>query len=213
MGLVYLRALDSQTKFAIWRIEESDDELLSKLQLDEKEKARLESFAKNKRRKHWLATRVLLRTLLQTPDYIECVSDENGKPYLANFPEKISLSHSFDYAAAMISTKGEVGIDMELISEKIERITTKFLKPEELAFISNSTDRLPQLYACWSAKEAVYKVQGKHGVSFLQNMTILPFDFQNQGILQMLLTTKYQDRLLEVHYEKFNNYMLCYVVA
>ncbi|ULT28643.1 hypothetical protein KUH03_20360 [Sphingobacterium sp. E70] len=46
MSLVYLREIDSQTKFAIWRIEESDDDLLSKLQLDEREKAKLASFNK-----------------------------------------------------------------------------------------------------------------------------------------------------------------------
>ena len=35
MALVYLRELNTQTKFAIWKIEESAEELLSKLQLDE----------------------------------------------------------------------------------------------------------------------------------------------------------------------------------
>ncbi|ULT29242.1 hypothetical protein KUH03_20355 [Sphingobacterium sp. E70] len=78
----------------------------------------------------------MLRTLLNTSRYIDCPSDANGKPYLANFPQKISLSHSFDYAAAMISTEGEVGIDMEIIKTKVERIQHKFLKPVELAFIS-----------------------------------------------------------------------------
>lgn len=212
MSLVYLREIDSQTKFAIWRIEESDDDLLAKLQLDEREKATLSSFNKGKRRLHWLATRVLLRTLLNTNLYIDCPSDTNGKPYLANFPQKISLSHSFDYAAAMISTNGEVGIDMEIIETKVERIQHKFLKLEELAFIPNSDIRYEQLYACWCAKEAVYKLQGNPGVSFLQHMTIQPFDYQKQGILSLVLNHDQTHLTFEVHYEKFNEYMLAYAV-
>ncbi|MDM1293923.1 4'-phosphopantetheinyl transferase superfamily protein [Sphingobacterium sp. N143] len=212
MSLVYLREIDNQTKFAIWRIEESDDDLLSKLQLDEREKAKLGSFNKGKRRLHWLATRVLLRTLLNTTHYIECPSDANGKPYLANFPQKISLSHSFDYAAAMISTKGEVGIDMEIIKTKVERIQHKFLKPLELDFIAKDHSRYEQLYACWCAKEAIYKLQGNSGVSFLHNMTILPFDYQKQGVLKLVLENNQSQCTFEVHYEKFNEYMLAYAV-
>lgn len=212
MSLVYLREIDNQTKFAIWRIEESDDDLLSKLQLDEREKAKLATFNKGKRRLHWLATRVLLRTLLNTSRYIECPSDSNGKPYLANFPQKISLSHSFDYAAAMISTKGEVGIDMEIIKTKVERIQHKFLKPAELAFITQDQSRYEQLYACWCAKEAIYKLQGNAGVSFLNNMTIHPFEYQTQGILRLELDSNQNTHIFEVHYEKFNEYMLAYAV-
>ncbi|MGE8290096.1 MAG: 4'-phosphopantetheinyl transferase family protein [Sphingobacterium sp.] len=213
MSLVYLREIDSQTKFAIWRIEESDDDLLSKLQLDEREKAKLASFNKGKRRLHWLATRVLLRTLLNTSRYIDCPSDANGKPYLANFPQKISLSHSFDYAAAMISTEGEVGIDMEIIKTKVERIQHKFLKPVELAFITQGDTRYEQLYACWCAKEAIYKLQGNSGVSFLNNMTIQPFEYQKQGVLKLELDSNHTHQTFEVHYEKFNEYMLAYAIG
>ena len=213
MSLVYLREIDSQTKFAIWRIEESDDDLLSKLQLDEREKAKLGSFNKGKRRLHWLATRVLLRTLLNTSRYIDCPSDANAKPYLANFPQKISLSHSFDYAAAMLSTEGEVGIDMEIIKTKVERIQHKFLKPIELAFITKGETRFEQLYACWCAKEAIYKLQGNSGVSFLNNMTIQPFEYQKQGVLKLELDCSHNKQIFEVHYEKFNEYMLAYAVG
>lgn len=213
MSLVYLREIDEQTKFAIWRIEESDEDLLSKLQLDEREKAKLASFNKGKRRLHWLATRVLLRTLLNTSKYIDCPSDANGKPYLVNFPQKISLSHSFDYAAAMISTRGEVGIDMEIIKTKVERIQHKFLKPAELDFISRGVNQYEQLYACWCAKEAIYKLQGNSGVSFLNNMSILPFEYQSQGLLQLVLNHNQRQCIFDVHYEKFNEYMLAYSVG
>jgi len=211
MALVYLRELDSESKFAIWRIEESEEELLSKLQLDRREQTLLASFSKGKRKLHWLATRVLLRKLLQTNEFINCPSDANGKPYLVDFPQKISLTHSFDYAAVMISDVKEVGIDMELIKDKVLRIAHKFLKAEELAFIPEE-DKIAQLYACWCAKEAIYKLQGNTGVSFLHNMTIEPFQYLDQGTLQLQLHTKETNRRYKIHYEKFADYMLGYVV-
>ena len=62
MSLVYLRELDQHTKFAIWRIEEDEQTLSNQLQLDALEEQKLISLSNGKRRLHWLATRVLLRT-------------------------------------------------------------------------------------------------------------------------------------------------------
>lgn len=212
MGLVYLRELDSESKFAIWKIEESSEELIAMLQLNEDERNTLQNLNKGKRTLHWLATRVLLRQLLQTEDYIRCIPDCNGKPYLPDFPLQISLTHSFDYAGALLSKKGACGIDLELVKDKIERIKTKFLKPEELAAVPDDVNRIEYLYACWCAKEAVYKLQGNKGTSFQQNMTVLPFEYSPQGVMQVRLHTQTVDQLLPVYYERFNDYMLGYVV-
>ncbi|MBE8722885.1 4'-phosphopantetheinyl transferase family protein [Sphingobacterium pedocola] len=211
MALVYLRELDSTTKFAIWKIEENVQELLTKLQLDEREKAKLQQLSKGKRTLHWLATRVLLRYLLQTNEYINCPSDSNGKPYLPDYPYKISLTHSFDYAGVMLSTNGECGIDLEIVKDKVLRIKEKFLKPEELNFISSEFE-IEQLYACWCAKEAVYKLQGNKGISFLHDMTIQPFNYKAQGVMTLVLKKGNGEYSFHVHYEKFNAYMLGYVV-
>src|SRR5690606_21450081 len=132
MALVYLRELNPKTKFAIWKIEESAEELLGKLQLDDAEKLKLQQMSKGKRTLHWMATRVLLRYLLQTDQYIHCPSDNNGKPYLPDYPYKLSLTHSFEYAGVMLSTQGECGIDLEIVKNKVVRIKNKFLKDEEL---------------------------------------------------------------------------------
>lgn len=209
MALVYLREFDNNVRFAIWRIEESAEALIGRLQLDDREKAILNRLNKGKRTLHWLATRVLLRNMLDTPGYINCPSDENGKPYLANFPQRISLTHSFDYAAVMMSDQGEVGIDLELVKPKIVRIADKFMKPHELEAIGK--DDIGKLYACWCAKEAVYKLQGNKGVSFKDNMTIQPFDFQDQGVLFLELDAPNRKELFKVYYEKFQEYMLGYV--
>lgn len=210
MALVYLRELDSDTKFAIWKIEETVEELLDRLQLDEREKSVLERFSKGKRTLHWLASRVLLRYLLKTDEFISCPSDENGKPYLSNYPYEISFTHSYDYAGLIMSQKGPCGIDLEIVKDKVLRIKEKFMKPNELAFIQS--DNIEQLYACWCAKEAVYKLQGNKGISFLENMTILPFQYKPQGVMTVMLRKGRLVRSFQVYYEKFQDYMLGYVV-
>src|ERR1700743_1118471 len=151
MAIAYRQQIDDDTEFAIWKIEEEADELYSQLQLDEQEKAYYEQLKVGKRHLHWLGTRVLLRKMLNTDEYIDCKVDEHGKPYLVNLPYHISLTHSFDYAAVMISKKQPVGIDIEQVNEKVERIARKFMRSEELAFI-DSAHRIPQLYVCWCAK-------------------------------------------------------------
>src|SRR5690606_20414702 len=122
MALAYLKEIDEHSRIALWKIDESAEELLAHLQLDETEKAKLHSLSKGKRTLHWLATRVLLRYLLASPEYINCPSDKNGKPYLPDFPYEISLTHSFDYAGVMLSRKGACGIDLEIVKEKVVRI-------------------------------------------------------------------------------------------
>lgn len=211
MALVYFKNLNPQTKIAIWKIEETEDFLIQKLQLNDVETEKLASLGKGKRTLHWLATRVLLRTLLNTEDYISCPSDTNGKPYLPDYPYKISLTHSYEYAGVILTSTGECGIDIEIIKEKVSRIKEKFLKPEELAFI-NPKHEIEQLYACWCAKEAIYKLQGKKGVSFLHNMTIQPFEYDNSGTITLHLNKKNNTKSFTVYYEKFQEYMLGYSI-
>lgn len=213
MALAYFRELDQNTRFALWRVEETAEDLMDRLQLDDREISILSKLNKGKRTLHWLATRVLLRQMLDTPGFIDCPSDANGKPYLANFPQRISLTHSFDFVGVMVCEDREVGIDLELVKPKIIRIADKFMKPEEMRFLpTDSQMAIDVLYACWSAKEAVYKLQGNKGVSFRDDMTILPFKLQEQGVLELELHGSLRKERFRVYYERFQDYMLAYVM-
>ena len=210
MALAYHKDIDPQTSFALWKIDEQANDLITQLQLKDHETSYLETLINDKRNLHWLSTRVLLRTMLNTQDYIDCQVDEHGKPYLANFPYFISLSHSFDYAAVMVSKNKPVGIDIELIKDKIERIAHKFMNDEELSFI-DPPNRTEQLYACWCAKEAIYKLQGKKNVSFLHNIRLNPFHYQPVGSIQASLELEDSRKDFEVQYQKMDGYMIGYV--
>lgn len=84
MPIVYRKHIDEQTSLAVWKIEETEEQLLAGLQLKQHELDVIASLSNGKRALHWLSTRLLLRTMLNTADYIDCQMDEHGKPYLVN---------------------------------------------------------------------------------------------------------------------------------
>lgn len=210
MAIAYRKQVDSDTEFALWKIEERAEDLYSQLQLDEHEKAYVELLSHGKRHLHWLGTRVLLRTMLNTSEYIDCKVDEHGKPYLVELPYHISLSHSFDYAAVMMSKSRPVGIDVEQVKEKVERIAPKFMRPEELAFIGDQ-DKINQLYVCWCAKEAVYKCYGQKEVSFADNISLDAFNFDGEGTVGAHLKKGAVNLDYRVDYLRYDGYMIGYV--
>jgi 4'-phosphopantetheinyl transferase len=207
MGIAYRKRVDNDTEFALWKIEENAEELYQQLQLDEEEKAFIQKLSNSKRYLHWLGTRVLLRKMLNTEEYIDCKIDEHGKPYLTSIPYHISLSHSFEYAGVMISKSKPVGIDIEKIDQKVERITKKFMRTEELAFIKPEHN-IKQLYACWCAKEAVYKCYGRKEVSFLNHIFLEKFDYREDGNLHAKIKNDEVSLDFEVEYLQFNEYMI-----
>jgi len=210
MAIAFRKQVDPDTEFALWRIEEEADALYGQLQLNEHEKAFVEQLANGKRHLHWLATRVLLRTMLDTSEYIDCQIDKHGKPYLVNLPYHISLSHSFDYAAVMISKSRPVGIDIEQIKQKVERIAPKFLRPAERAVI-DPQHKIAHLYVCWCAKEAIYKCYGQKEVSFLDNIALEAFSFAEEGSVNANLHKGEVDLDFRVEYMQYEDYMLGYV--
>ena len=209
MGIAYRKKVDGDTELALWKIEENAEELYQQLQLDEEEQSYLQKLSSSKRYLHWLGTRVLLRKMLNTEEYIDCRADEHGKPYLTSIPYHISFSHSFDYAAVMISKNKPVGIDIERVDQKVERIVKKFLREDELAFIQPK-HRIMQLYTCWCAKEAIYKCYGRKEVSFINHIYLNAFDYQEVGILHAAIKNETVNLDFEVEYFHFNDYMIGY---
>lgn len=213
MPVVFNKQIDENTILGVWKIEETEAQLLAGLQLKQHELDIIQSLSNGKRSLQWLSTRLLLRTLLKTNDYIDCQIDEHGKPYLANIDAHISLSHSYDYAAVIVSKTNKVGIDIELIKHKIKSIKHKFLSDIELAQ-KQIGDNTNGLYVAWCAKEAIYKWHGKKGLEFRQHIHIKPFKLKKEGCLQALIDLPEGTKQLLVNYFKTSDgYMLGYVVS
>lgn len=213
MPIVYQKQIDEQTQLAVWKIEETEEQLLAGLQLKQHELDVIATLSNGKRALHWLSTRLLLRTMLNTQEYIDCRMDDHGKPYLVDSDTQISLSHSYDYAAVIVSQHKKVGVDIELIKHKIKSIKHKFLSDLELSQ-KQIGDNTNGLYVSWCAKEAIYKWNGKKGLEFKQHIHIKPFKLKDEGALQVLVDLPEGSRELEVKYFKTaDGYMLGYVVA
>jgi 4'-phosphopantetheinyl transferase len=92
---------------------------------------------------------------------------ERGKPFVEGGPF-FSVSHSGDYAAALVSPDAPVGIDIE--NTENERgaqflsLANKAFHPEELRYFNRNPGRR-RFYEIWTQKEAFVKMNGE-GLSF-----------------------------------------------
>jgi len=110
-----------------------------------------------------------------------------------------------------MSKKATVGIDIEQIKEKVERIATKFMKPAEMAFINADAHRIEHLYVCWCGKEAIYKCYGQKEVSFVNHIFLTPFEFARQGSVNAHLQKGNVAIDYKVEYMQYEDYMIGYV--
>ena len=212
MPLIYHKQLPNHTQMGVWKVEESIDDLKSRLILDEKELAFYKSLNKGKRNLHWLSGRVLIRNLLNTYHFIEVRSDECGKPHLVNFDYELSISHSQEYAAVIISKK-RVGIDIEQIRPKIRRIAHKFMREEEQAILSdNEETAIRQMYVIWTGKEALYKLYGKRKLNFREHMQFEPFELGSPGSARGWLLKNDERKAFVVTFEELDGYMMAYTI-
>jgi len=210
MPLELEKRICDDTTLGLWRVEESIDELRQHLQLNEEEEHFYQTLKKNKRNLHWLSSRVLLRKLLHTDEFIEVGSTGKGKPILINFDYELSISHSFDYAAVIIS-KNKVGVDIERMGEKIRIIRDRFLSKEEIAGMKNPDD-LRELYIYWGIKESMYKLEGKGDLNFKKHLIVSPFDPSNEGDAACMIHKNGESRILKGHYFILGNYVLTWAV-
>ena len=158
------------------------------------------------RNTQWLAGRAALDAL--DIDVAKIVKDDFGKPNIQGKGKEISLSHCNQYAAA-IASKVQVGIDIEQITPRIERIAKRFVHDDEWRFI-NDTDRLTVLYLLWSAKEALYKLYGKKAVDFKNHMIASPFKLQKHGWFHLTFK-KEKEQTFVMQYEVYDNHTLVWV--
>ncbi len=210
MPIVWSKNLAEKGKIAIWEISESVEALYSMLQLDEKEQQHFHALSKA-RQKQWLGSRVLLRTLLQTEQYIELTIDEHRKPFLNNLPFEIAISHANHLAAVIIYEGKKVGVDIEKISERILKIKNKFLSPEELKFIASSNE-LEQLHVCWGAKESLFKLYGKGSLPFIDGIKIAAFEYDTTGEVAASIAIPAYHANFNVQYLKYEDFMLTWVI-
>ena len=174
MPLHLTENIDSVGVFAIWKLAESEDELLKLRPLSEQENKEFSYLKNSKRRKEWLANRILLEHLAGKDFAIDYLP--NGKPLLLNPKLILSISHSENFVAVFVSENREIGIDIEKNRDNIKLLKHKFLLLEESQSMDNADNQL--LHIFWGAKEAMYKMYSSHCPLFTEHLTVSCVDYQ-----------------------------------
>jgi 4'-phosphopantetheinyl transferase len=162
---------NTKTTIKIWNITEAFDILLKPLSLKEATMQRVMNMKSDIHRRGFLSVRHLLRTF--DYDDTDLYYDALGKPYLID-GKHISITHSFQYAAVIISDK-KVGIDIEQQRPVIQHIATKFIDFESIFLCEQDVLYIQQLTKIWCIKESVYKLMATPGLSFKQHILTIPF--------------------------------------
>lgn len=163
--------INESTNVKVWHIQESESELMNSIFISESSRERLDTMKSEIHRKGFLAVRKLLSCFEYTDE--DLVYNIDGKPLLSD-GKFISISHSFDYAAVVISDCS-VGVDIEKLRSKISNVSSKFINSEAIFISSNLSTEIERLTAIWTTKEALYKLYGKPGLSLKDNCIVLPF--------------------------------------
>ena len=210
MPLTYYKQVGTDARMALWKIEESCDQLSSMLGKDCQDVSRPNS-DKDRVNLQWLASRNLIRQMLSENEPMVVQKDVFGKPHLSGSPYKISISHSFDYAAVLINSDCEAGIDIEKISDRAVRVSSKFISTEEFKMLRQPNDQ-EMVTLIWAMKEAVYKFYGRKELDFRKHIRVNPFNLQRVGHCAVDLLKGQEAQQLMVRYEKFGDYMIAYVL-
>lgn len=159
-----------QIQIEIWHITESVDELLAMLILTPAGKQLFESYKNEKRKKEWLASRLLLQKI-NNEKPVTVRYTKKGRPFKQKSMPWFSVSHTTDYVAVASSNTSPIGVDIEIPSDRILKIKNRFLSLNELASLNN-TSQITTLMTCWCVKEATIKHLDLPGIDFQNNIQI-----------------------------------------
>jgi phosphopantetheinyl transferase len=167
--------------WAIWQITETRDFLFSEFP---KEYLEDSFFKKNseQHQKEYLASRLLIINLLEIwqEDFDGIIKDKFGKPQLKGLPFSVSISHSQDYAVAILHRKKSIGIDIERIDKRLTKVIPRLFTQEEQEFGLTLENKC----TLWCAKEAMYKWHGKRELDFKKHIQVNSWEPFKGEILQ-----------------------------
>ncbi len=137
--------------------------------------------------------------------------DPWGKPHLKD-DRYISITHSHQFTGIIVSDTKDVGIDIELQREKILRIANKFTPLEEYKTIANTDALIRKLTIVWGAKESLFKIYAKQGLSFLHHVEVHDFRLRCHGNNCRDPLSTGTIRPISIHFFEFEGYTCVYAI-
>ena len=199
MPLHSFQLLSPTAVLGLWHLTEAPGALWLLLPQAPTYRALLPPMGNARRQAQWLAGRVLIHALankvsaLSLTDFV-VQNDATGRPWLAGAQPgpTVSLSHSGEWVAAVLALDGGVGVDVEIIRDKAQRLATKFLNPIEWTAARAAAAAAPAAAAAhytllWSTKETLYKLAAKRGITFKTQLLLDSFAEKQSGEIPVTL--------------------------
>lgn len=184
---------DNNTWLALWQMSESLEQLPVSSQVD------LSAFPSLRRKKEKLTEYLLLKELTGEESLVIRHNDD-GAPFVDGY--FISLSHTEGWAAMILSKSHRVGIDIEYVSERVNRVASRFIREDE------QQATLAERLINWCSKETVYKFFTEQHLEF-HEMRLQPYSQEAEG--NVLVENLRQRAQVSVNYEVNNDFVLAYL--
>jgi 4'-phosphopantetheinyl transferase len=120
---------------------------------------------------------LLTKYLAREPLDFEFTIGAHGKPALRDSNLHFNISHSGDCAVFAFTRAGEVGVDIELLRDDMQRqreIATKYFSVREVEQLEALAEheRNTAFFRCWTRKEAYVKARGDGIFAGLQGFAV-----------------------------------------
>jgi 4'-phosphopantetheinyl transferase len=205
MPLYQLEKISNDQVLAIWRMGENLSELETLAQLHIPQIQIPDYINHPNKKQEWLATRIALKQCCDVLniEYKGTYKSDTGQSFLVNEGAHISISHASDFAAIIVNKHKAVGIDVEKISPKVEKVAHKYLNAEEIE------PDIERLALKWSIKEAIYKVSDHRQLSLKDDILIYHCETKDEGTANVKV--KKQDDYT-CRFFKIENYFIVYTL-
>ena len=207
MPQIFSTILHPSGNLLLWQAEEELDWFKEQLDLVPDLWVEYDSLVNDSIRHRWLASRYAVQLVSQqTP--LELIKDPSGRPFLGVERKPLSLSHCEGFVAA-IHADVSVGIDVERVSSRVQKIKNYFMRDEELDLLGEENEAL---ILAWSAKESIYKWLGEKHLGYKSQLCIRSIDFMGQA-MEIEIKTKEHNLIQSVFFRQDSDKALTWTVG
>ncbi len=156
MALSNITEVCKGVHLGLWRMDEEPEELLAHFPILRQQDC---PYKHSARQKEFYSVRTLLLAMTGDPELL-IDHEESGRPVVQGW--QVSISHTRGYAALMLSRDQRVGVDIEYRSDRVAKIASHYIRPDETA------ESAEQMLVLWCAKETLYKLHSEDRLDYFE---------------------------------------------
>ncbi|WP_406632242.1 4'-phosphopantetheinyl transferase family protein [Ornithobacterium rhinotracheale] len=190
-----------------WDVFEKSEDLIKQLNLPMDKIEKFYSYPE-KQGREYLGLQACLQALNVKANVLY---SDLGKPYLDSGKE-ISISHSYQKVSIAVR-RAAIGLDIEKKrDDKVLNIESKFIRPDEKAWIPRNKDLADYLHIIWGIKEGLYKINGGNLWNFLNHYKVEPFELIANKPITCWIQDKEKREKYTAYFRRINDFYLIWVI-